>query len=394
MKVLQLCHKPLFGSPDGGKIAMKSLADSLAAVNVEVRQCMIETPSHPISEEPTAYPFTWKSTFIDTRVNWVHALANLFKSESYNLSRFNNQEYTELVLKEIEVFQPDFILAEGIYTIADLEGIRARTRVPIVLRTHNVEFLIWERMAGSCSNPLKRAYLKLLAKRLKHAEIALCNRVDAIWAISDQDASMWRELGVKTPMAVIGIGIPNLDQFPLAGKIKRQLVHLASMDWLPNREGLDWFIGSIWPQVQREFPDLNLVLAGHHMPDAYSNLKSMRIEVKQAANAREFLQQEGILIVPLKSGSGIRVKILEALACGIPVITTTIGCEGIAVQDGREVLIADDAESFCMKIKYLLSDSAHLDRISENAATFARENYRIEDIGRKAIEFYREVIRP
>jgi glycosyltransferase involved in cell wall biosynthesis len=120
----------------------------------------------------------------------------------------------------------------------------------------------------------------------------------------------------------------------------------------------------------------------------------MRIEVKEATNAREFLRQEGILIVPLKSGSGIRVKILEALACGIPVITTTIGCEGIAVQDGREVLIADDAESFCMKIKYLLSDSAHLDRISENAATFARENYRIEDIGRKAIEFYREVIRP
>jgi glycosyltransferase involved in cell wall biosynthesis len=390
MKLLQLCHKPVFTPFDGGKIAMNSMAKGLLSQGVEIQQLMIETPNHKINHDFVAnHAFDWKSSFIDTKISFVSAFLNLFSPTSYNLSRFNSTAYNNQIIKEVKTNQIDVVLAEGIYTLAGIDKLKNAGLKNIILRAHNVEHLIWKRTANQQKNPFKRYYLTLMANRLQRDELRICNKVAGIIAISEVDADVFRSMGVKVPITVVGIGV----EFPKSNAktlLKRQLFHLGSMDWMPNKEGIDWFIANVWPNIRLAMPDLKFVLAGYNMPERFKLLEDNGIEVKEATNSAEFFQSEGVMIVPLQSGSGIRVKILEGLSLGIPVISTKVGVEGIPVTDKKHLFIADTPEAFVLTISELFSDPALQAMISENAITFANENYRIERLGEKSCQFIRD----
>lgn len=388
MRILQLCHKPLFGKPDGGKIAMKSMADGLSSAGAKLHQLMIETPQHPIDEKPTLN-LNWSSIFIDTKPKYMPALWNLLKGESYNISRFNNKQYHKQ-LKVLLEKKYDIILAEGIYTIANSESWRHNTKAKLVLRTHNIEFLIWERLAEQENNFIRKYYLKALASQLKQKEIKIFHAVDAIIAISDYDAEIIKSFKPQAPIVVVPIGT-DLKKIDTEQHIN-DLFHLGAMDWRPNREGVDWFVSEIWRKLRTEFPNLRLVLAGKAMPEHYKLHESEGIQLEEVEEAQAFYAKHGIMIVPLLSGSGIRVKIIEGLALGKVIISTPQGVEGIPAQHGRELFIASTFEEYKLIIRQLLEQPALIKEISENACTFARENYRTNILGQKTLEFLLKVI--
>jgi len=390
MKLLQLCHKPLFAPLDGGKIAMNAMAEGFRSQGVEIHQLMIETPSHKINQDLVGkHAFAWKSSFIDTQINIASAFKNLFNSTSYNLSRFDNSEYNNQIIKEVKDSQIDVVLAEGIYTLAGIDKLEDAGLKNIILRAHNVEHLIWKRIANQQKNPLKRCYLNMMANRLRRDELKICNKVAGIIAISEVDAEVFRSMGVTVPITVVGIGV-EIPKLSSKLTLKEQLFHLGSMDWMPNVEGIDWFIKNVWPQVRIVMPDLKFVLAGYNMPERFKQLENRGIEVKEAKNSAEFFKTEGVMIVPLQSGSGIRVKIVEGLSLGIPVISTKVGAEGIPATDKKHLFIADTSEAFVLTISELFSKPALQAEISENAITFADENYRIERLGEKSCQFIRD----
>lgn len=394
MKLLQLCHKPLFAPLDGGKMAMMAMAEGLKSQGVEVFQWMIESTAHPIDpEKARTHPFPWKSSFIPTKVTAIGAFLNLFSSKSYNLSRFDDAQYQQAIINFITENAIDVVLAEGIFSIPNPEKLRRAGVKNIILRSHNVEHLIWKRIARQQSNLLKSWYLRLMSSRLKADELAICNQVNGIIAISEVDALTFKNAGVTVPIEVVGIGM----NFPGASNRaphvpKKQLFHLGSMNWMPNCEGMDWFISTVWPKLRAEMPDLRLALAGYEMPERFKHREREGIDVKSADDSSAFLMNEGIMIVPLLSGSGIRVKIIEGMALGINIISTSVGAEGIPAEHGKHLYIADTPEAFVLTIKQLFSQPSLQLEISENALTFANANYRIETLGAKSRAFIREVL--
>ena len=390
MRILQLCPKPLFNPLDGGKIAMRASAEGIQNAGHEVVQWMISTPRHPWPASiPSDYPFQVFTHFTDTRVNAWSAFLNLFSKESYNLIRFRDASLLSKQISWLSENEVDLIQAESIFTLTNIQELRANTNIPIYLRAHNVEFLIWRRMAEQCRNPLKRAYLNLLSKRLKTQEIAICNACNGISVMSEIDATLFREAGVRVPITVVGIST-NLTPSQFNNNLeKKQLFHLGAMDWLPNREGVEWFVSQVWPTIYKALPDWKLVLAGKEIPSYYSSLQQQNIHVKQAPDAAVFIQEEGIMIVPLLSGSGIRVKIIEGMALGKVIITTSIGLEGIPAQSGVNILIANEPADFLRIIKEMIAFPQLAQTISENALTFANEHFRSETLTQKLLHFYK-----
>lgn len=389
MRILQLCPKPLFDPLDGGKIAMRASAEGIKIAGHEVVQWMISTPRHPWPANiPNDYPFKVINHFIDTRIKVLGAFFNLFSEESYNLSRFRHSSNLREQLAWIKENKVDIIQAESIFTLSHINQLRLETQIPIFLRAHNVEFLIWKRMADQCRNPLKRAYLTLLSNRLKAEEINICNACNGVSVMSEIDAQLLRESGVSVPIEVVGIAC-NLKPTHLNSSMeKKQLFHLGAMDWLPNREGVDWFVRNVWPIIHIALPDWKLVLAGKHISESYSTMKPQNIFVKYADNAADFMREEGIMIVPLLSGSGIRVKIIEGLALGKVIITTSIGLEGIPAKDRIHILIANEPADFLRIINDLIAFPELAQSISENALTFAKEHFRSDMLTQKLLHFY------
>ena len=151
---------------------------------------------------------------------------------------------------------------------------------------------------------------------------------------------------------------------------------------------MDWFVRQVWPHVHASLPDWILVLAGKEIPSYYSTLKHQNIYVKPAPDAAVFIQEGGIMIVPLLSGSGIRVKIIEGMALGKVIITTSIGLEGISAQSGVNIFVANEPTDFLRIINEIIAFPQLAQTISENALTFANEHFRSEPLSQKLRHFY------
>jgi glycosyltransferase involved in cell wall biosynthesis len=390
MKLLQLCHKPLSGQADGGKLAMKAMRDGLRENGASVFSWMIETPQHR-SEINTAEKDFSKSFFIDTRIKPLAAFWALVNGKSYNLSRFSNSAARKDIAEIIKTFKPDCILAEGIFTLAGWAEAGFGNEIPVILRTHNIEFLIWERMAAAETNPLRRWYLKRLAASLKREEVKIWSQVRGILAISDQDANLIRSYLPKVVIETVGIGFELLP-YQKRSFDSDKFFHLGAMDWRPNREGMDYFLNQVWPLLRKDRPGIELKLAGKGMPDAYKDHKNEGVFVAEANDSVSFMIESGVMVVPLLSGSGVRVKIIEGMMLGIPIISTTLGFEGIPAKPGKEILVADTPQSFRLIFNQLASSPDLLNEVSENARKFAAENYRKDVLGLKALNFIRELI--
>jgi len=395
MKILQLCPKPLFSPLDGGKIAMLATAEGLMKAGQDVQQWVISSPAHPFPEKiPTGYPFQVVKTQVDTRIKPFSALGNLLLSgASYNMIRFKTDGVATGLEKILKKQEFDVIQAESIYSLAHLGIIRRYSKAKIILRAHNVEHRIWERRAFNSENPLKKVYFGAMAKRLKKEEIAIWNSVDGIAAMSEVDAEMLKNEGVRTPIAVIGIGTDLRAPSETTDQVSvNQLFHLGAMNWGPNAEGIRWFIDKVWPAVLKSFPTMKLVLAGRDMPEEFTRMTGSHILVKDAEDAAQFMLNEGIMIVPLFSGSGIRVKIIEGMALGKLIISTPLGAEGLRAEDGEHLLIASTPEAFVRKIRMLHDESGLAARISENARTFATSNFSNEKLTLRLLDFYNTLL--
>ena len=393
MRVLQLCPKPLFAPMDGGKIAMIDIAEGLRENGVEVIQWMIHTHFHqfPLELKSTENTQIQKS-FIDTSIHWQDALLNLFKTQSYNIQRFNNKKANDELMAVIEKFQPQIIQAESIFCLTALEEIKRKFNIPVVLRAHNVEHQIWKRIAAATQNPLKKWYLNFLSKRLKKDEIGITQHVDAIAALSEIDATFFKQHFPTKNIDVIGIGTKlkksTIPSYPITN-----IFHIGGMDWKPNEEGMNWFLEQCWPLIHSRFPDLKCILAGRNMPLHFSQLQQQNVNIEKADSAEDFMNQHQILVVPLLSGSGIRVKIIEAMALGKVVIATNIAAEGLGVTHNSNILNANTKEEFLKELTICIENPEISLRISENAAIFAQENFNTLKNSQKLIALYNRLLK-
>jgi glycosyltransferase involved in cell wall biosynthesis len=399
MRILQICNKPPFPPVDGGAIAMHNTTMGLLERGHSVKVLSMATPKHgvKVNELPETYKSqtNFEAVFIDTSIKVKDAFLNLFSSQSYNIQRFVCKEFEKKLVEVLKSQEFDVVLIESLFVTPYVEAIKSNSKAKIVLRAHNVEHKIWERFSQNSSNLIKRKYLELLAKRLKEYEVQVLSDVDAICTLTKVDQQSFKSLGFKKLSTAIPIGYKLNDADILAStqqEEKQSLFHIASMDWMPNIEGVDWLLDKVWPKVVKKNSKAKLYLAGRNMPERYYTKKTNGVTVVgEVPEAKQFYISKKIMLVPVLSGSGMRIKIIEGMALGKVIISTTIGAEGIACQHNKNILIADTPHEFAAAIDKCLNDNELCARIGENAKNLINEQYNNDMISEKFTSFLNNV---
>lgn len=398
MKILQICSKIPFPSKDGGSIAMNILTQGLISAGNQVDVLAINTPKHFIKDEEIDLAYrtktNYQSVYIDTSLKPIDAFLNLFSKKSYNISRFYSKSFSDVLEQRLKNEDYDIIHLETLWVTPYVDLIRKHSRAKIVLRSQNIEYMIWDRLAEDTNNVIKRAYLKMLARRLKNYEFEVMNKFDAIVPITELDSAVYKKMGFKHSIYHVPFGI-DLEKYKLntSNLEKPSVFHIGAMDWRPNADGIDWFLNNVWQNVVSKIPQLKLYLAGRNMPDWLMNLNMTNVVVEgEVPDSHQFINSKSIMIVPLKSGGGMRVKIIEGMALGKTIISTQVGAEGIEYEHNHNLIIANTAEEFEKAITKCIDDVDFSDKLANNARILAETKYDNRVICNGLSDFYKSLI--
>jgi len=386
MRFLQLTKKFPYPPYDGESLLISNF-NKILKKNIEILDLLsFNTIKHyfDISKYPKEdNPYNnINEIFLDNRIKPKDAFINLFSSIPYNISRFVNKEFDSELIDMLIKKDYDYILMESVFLLPYVKTIRQNSRAKIILRSHNVEYEIWERIAKSSTNIPLKLYTSYLAKKLKKYEFSHINDIDILVTLTKRDKKKYTENGYKGKSMVVPAGIiSETKPQELNLKDNLEISFLGSLDWMPNITGLNWFIKNVWQKIITGLPGSKLHIAGRNTPDTIYKVQNKNIIVHgEVPDSKEFLNTYPIMIVPLLSGGGMRLKILEALALGRIIITTSIGIEGIDAKDGKDVFIANTQKEFIDKIKFCHSRPDILKQISENAIALFQDKYNLNQM--------------
>ena len=328
---------------------------------------------------------------INNNINIVDAFVNLFTSDSYHISRFVSKEFNEELIRLLKTETFDIIQLETLYLTPYIKTIKNISPAKIVMRAHNIESEIWERLTQNTSLNPKKWYLKYLTYKLKNYELRHLNDYDLLVSVSERDMHKLKDMGYKNGAicSPIGLKINNYNPVRTELSTSNSICFIGAMDWIPNQEGLDWFIDEVWPILTQKYPDLQLHIAGRNLSGRWMNVGTEEIVIHgEVENAAEFISKHDIMIVPILSGSGMRVKILEGMALGIPIVTTSIGREGINVNHLEHVMEGNSPEEFALSIMELIEKPELKGILRKNARTFVENDYDYIEIARTLLKEY------
>lgn len=392
--ILQVTNRIPWPLNDGGNIATYNVSRFLHRNGHRVVLASLNTNKHHQDPAVLKEIDEVHAIDIDTSLTAVGLLKGLFSRQPYNVERFRSEEFAELLARLVTENQFDIIQLEGSYLSLYIEGVRKHTDCPIVMRSHNVEFKIWERLAANTSNPLKRFYLKNLAGKIKNFEVKLIPACDGIIPIAGQDTDFYREAGFKGHLKTINGGV-DLETFKpsVPPHFAPTICFLGSLEWQPNVQGLRWFLDQVWPAVHAAHPEAEFHVAGKNPPPELEKLSvpGMRFH-GMVPDAPAFLDASHIFVVPLFSGGGMRMKIVEAMANGKCTVSTRIGAEGIAYKDEHDILLAEEANEWIGILNDLLTSQHKSVEIAKNGMQLAQGKYSWEAIVAQFEAFYREVL--
>ena len=396
MKILILTNKLPYPPRDGGSIATLNMIKGLHDAGNQITCLALNTNKHPypVKKIPPELGKSIRFLGVDcnSSIRPLKLIKNLlFSREPYIALRFNIKAFRTALATLLQEDTFDIIQLEGPYPGQYLDLIRKGSDAKISLRAHNVEHLIWERKALHETSSLKRWYLINMAQRLKQYELGVAHQADILVPISEKDAGYFREHGLQKPMLTIPAGL-NMENYPLtkppAGP---SIFFIGALDWLPNQEGLEWFLRNVFDQLLSELPELRFHVAGRNAPVHFEKkLKHPNISYHgEVEDALKFIQTYRLMVAPLLTGSGIRVKILEGMALGRPVVTTSAGIEGIPAIDHPYVVVEDDPLLFSNQLVKLLKGAQESDHLLTESREFISRYFDTFELSSRLSQFYK-----
>ncbi|MGD2034576.1 MAG: glycosyltransferase family 4 protein [Bacteroidales bacterium] len=401
MKILQLCNKVPYPPNDGGSIAVFNLTVSFSDNDNQVTVLAMITDKHRGSPEDIPEKYRKRIDFhfvpVDTRIKPLNLLMNLFfSSKPYNAVRFVNARFNAYLQTLLTSDNFDVVQLEGLYLTPYIRSIRERSSATISYRAHNVEHEIWARSAETASNPLKKFYFGILANRLERFEKQMINTYDLLIPITDRDAQKLNEMGNIKPVKVSQTGIPEfVFQGTSSADNRNSLFYIGSLDWIPNQQGLKWFVRNVWSEIRLLMPELTFHVAGRNAPSWFGDFcAENKIEYHgEVENAYAFYDRYRIMIVPLFAGSGMRIKIIEAMARSKVIITTSVGAEGLGLVNREHAIIADEASGMKKAITQLLENRDFFAKLEKNSYNFVKTHYSNEKTGKELFRFYEQYLK-
>lgn len=308
---------------------------------------------------------------------YFELLMNLVSPRPYAIKKYESaamlQKISELESKNsFDLLVCDFL--------APAANVPQTLNTPAVLFQHNVEAMIWKRHYEVQTNPIKKAYLYGQWQKMRAFEKEMCSRFDCVIAVSADDRDqMKREYGAGSVFDV-PTGV-DVEFFRPSGAIeasKHGIVFTGSMDWLPNEDAIRYFMREIMPLIKRKVPEATLTVVGRNPPSSLVDLSKedpSLVITGRVDDVRPYIERAATYVVPLRIGGGTRLKIFEAMAMEKPVVSTTIGAEGLPLTDGVELLLADEPNTFANAVIRLFSDSPYATELGQRAAAAVRQNH-------------------
>ena len=367
MNILWVKSGPLFPLDSGGKKRTHAMLEEISKRhNVTYLALLAEGGALHPEEAGATYAaekvwLPWRET---PKSSWRFPCALLrnflFSRFPYALDKYFSKPMVSWLGSNLATGRFDLVVCDFLIPAPNFR--RLRTGVPLILFQHNMEAVIWKRLSESYANPIKRFYLKGQFRRFARWERQLSRLFDGVITVSDEDSRYAREqyrldnVRGHVPTGVdIGFFAPRKEILPGGGVIG----FLGSMDWLANIQAVEFFVREIYPGIKRAVPEVRFTVIGRNPPKSILELAKgdASITVTGAVDdVRPYLKECDLMVVPLLSGGGTRIKILEAMAMGVPVVSTTIGAEGLELESGVHLAIADHAGEFAELTASLLAD--------------------------------------
>jgi glycosyltransferase involved in cell wall biosynthesis len=312
----------------------------------------------------------------------IDYVGHIASSLPYAVGRFASKAVQETIQHSFDERKFDVAVCDFLDAAVNFP---AHLSISSVLFQHNVETEIWRRHAETESNPLKRRIYNIEFKKMLRYERKTARKFHHVIAVSEHDRTLMESWVERSRITVVPTGV-DLEQYKpdfSRGPSSPLVLFVGAMDWEPNVDGMEYFCREIWPAVIAENPAAKLRIVGRNPGERVRRLSTSSIEVTgRVPSVIKHLREAALVVVPLRIGGGTRLKIYEAMAAGKTVVSTSIGAEGLDVQNGRDIVLADNAESFSSEVVSLLRDSIRRERYERVAAeTAARFDWSV--IGEK-----------
>ena len=394
MKILILSNKPPYPILDGGCLAMARLLEDLLSLQKvsKISYHCIETAKHPFDSSAFLQhdKLTVTTHFVDTGISIYGAILALLRQESYNLTRFKSTEVHTAIKQELHKENYDFVIFESLFAAVYAPNLRPYSKAKFIYRAHNIEHQIWKDLAGNTKNLPKKWYLNQLAYSLKWAERSIWSEdqggLELILTISDTDLSII-EGRTLTACRYLPASIAHSGQQSTLAQ--QQLCFLGAFNWKPNAEAVEWFLSQIFPLLKQQHPLLTFHIAGKGAENIKHWQQPGVLVHGFVPDAKEFMATHGIFVGCLQSGSGVKMKILEAMSVGAPIVLSNKSADGLP--DLQAHLIQQDQDSFLADILELLENQ---EKIKERAAYFSHyfeRHFEAKEVQRQLLQMLEEL---
>ena len=396
MKILFLSPTVPFPLTDGGRIRVFNLLKQIAEKS-GVTLLALET-------QPTDAEGVTQLQQLGVQVHLVpnaptlprvsfRTLVNAFrKRQPITVARYDLPAYRQKFRELLATENYDLVH----YEMFHIAQFHTETDLPGVLSQQNVDSEIWRRLCGETTNPFYKFVYWTQQLAFQRYERVLSPKFDAVTCTSSIDASVFQQHCAEDAIAIIPNGVDVTHFQPdFTAEAPTHLIYIGSMDWYPNEDAVAFFADEVLPSIQSKVPNVRFSIVGGNPSARVQKLAEREgvVVTGRVPEIKPYFAEATVFVVPLRIGSGTRLKILEALAMGKAIVSTSVGAEGLDLKDGEEIFIADEPKAFADAVTRLLTDSALRRRIGENGRTRVEQDYDWRSIGEKLHVLYTEIDR-
>jgi len=300
-------------------------------------------------------------------------------------------EESRAIKDELASNDYDLIHAETFYVMPHIP----KTKVPILLVEQTIEYLVYKHYVEEQAPKFLAPLLKIDVRKLKYWETYFWKHAKKVVAMSDSDRIQMKKLCSGLSIDIVPNGIDA--EYFLAKKKEEvyppKVLYVGNFTWLQNIEAVEDLVNKVWPEIKKAVTNAKLWIVGMHMTDYIKNLKSDDIEVTEGMpDIRDAYKRSTVLVTPIRGPGGTRLKILEAMASALPVVTTTVGAEGLGVSSGKEALITDNLDDLVKSAVEVLRSPAVAKKLGESGRAFVEKNYTWDVSAEKLDRIYGEIV--
>jgi glycosyltransferase involved in cell wall biosynthesis len=393
MKILHISSRLPWPLTDGAAICMFQLAHAMAshghAVHLLTLDDLMEDAT-PLEQFVTLHRIPFHPP-----PNWAGALRTLFDARPYTQAKRERKEVYDYLDRLHAEEKFDIVIADEAHIACYGSYMKRRYGLPYLFRSHNVEYEIYERHLRTVTNPAMRAYLNVQTGRWKRYEIEQVAQADVTAAITRRDSDKLAQLVPGARVETFPAAV-DLDAFPFVNVEARDsasVLVIGDMTWPPNRDAAIWFANEILPLIHRQMPEVVCHLVGGNAPLRQLPRPDERFRIEgRVPSIQKFYSSATVGLIPLRVGGGMRVKMVEMMGAGLPVVSTSQGAEGNEAIPGNHYLLADTPEAFAAAVVRLLRDREERHRMASSANEFVRAYYSTREIGSRFEQLVQELV--